>query len=540
MRKTYIFGHRNPDTDSICASITLSNLKNKLGFRTEPARLGDINNETKFALDYFNVEKPKYLNDVKLQLSDVNYLKGFHANEDMCLYDSYNLMSENNVSGIPVVKKDGKLSGMITLKEIANYLINGDFENIKTSYDNIVRTLEGKELLKFNDEIEGKIRVASYRSTTIREHIDFNKTDILIVADRHSVIEYAIRSKIQLIILVGDAFIKEEHLEEARENKVNIIKTKLSGFFVTKRINLCSYNKYLIENKDNEPVYFYNYDYVNEFKESANKIRHTNYPIVDKNEKCLGLLRMADVDSNERKKVILVDHNEPSQSVIGLDEAEILEVIDHHNIGNIHTKNPINFRNMAVASTNTIIYTMYKDNNIPLSREMAGLIFSGILSDTLLLKSPTTTDIDREIVKELENILDLNYLDYGLEMYKAGVDITGKTVEEIINTDYKQYEVGDNTIGISQVMTLSIENIENNKQAYIDELNRMSKDKDLRIVTLFVTDIINNGSYLYYNEESENLVKIAFNIDDIKQGTYLPNYVSRKKQMVPKLLDVLD
>ena len=540
MRKTYIFGHRNPDTDSICASITLSNLKNKLGFRTEPARLGDINNETKFALDYFNVEKPKYLNDVKLQLSDVNYLKGFHANENMCLYDSYNLMSENNVSGIPVVKKDGKLSGMITLKEIANYLINGDFENIKTSYDNIVRTLEGKELLKFNDEIEGKIRVASYRSTTIREHIDFNKTDILIVADRHSVIEYAIRSKIQLIILVGDAFIKEEHLEEARENKVNIIKTKLSGFFVTKRINLCSYNKYLIENKDNEPVYFYNYDYVNEFKESANKIRHTNYPIVDKNEKCLGLLRMADVDSNERKKVILVDHNEPSQSVIGLDEAEILEVIDHHNIGNIHTKNPINFRNMAVASTNTIIYTMYKDNNIPLSREMAGLIFSGILSDTLLLKSPTTTDIDREIVKELENILDLNYLDYGLEMYKAGVDITGKTVEEIINTDYKQYEVGDNTIGISQVMTLSIENIENNKQAYIDELNRMSKDKDLRIVTLFVTDIINNGSYLYYNEESENLVKIAFNIDDIKQGTYLPNYVSRKKQMVPKLLDVLD
>lgn len=540
MKKTYIFGHRNPDTDSICASITLSNLKNKLGFHTEPMRLGDINNETKFALNYFNVEKPKYLNDVKLQLSDVNYLKGFHVKETMCLYDSYNLMSENNVSGIPVVKANGKLSGMLTLKEIANYLINGDFENIKTDYDNIVRTLEGKELLKFDDEIEGKIRVASYRSTTIRENVDFNKTDILIVADRHSVIEYAIKSKIQLIILVGDSFIKEEHLEEARKNKVNIIKTKLSGFFVTKRINLCSYNRYLLENKENNPVYFYNYDYVNEFKESANKIKHTNYPIVDKNEKCLGLLRMADVDSNERKKVILVDHNEPSQSVIGLDEAEILEVIDHHNIGNIHTKNPINFRNMAVASTNTIIYTMYKDHNIPLSREMAGLIFSGILSDTLLLKSPTTTDIDRQIVKELEEMLNLDYMEYGLLMYKAGVDITGKSVKEIITTDYKQYEVGENTIGISQVMTLSIENIENNKQDYIDELNRMSKDKDLRIVTLFVTDIINNGSYLYYNEESENLVKIAFNIDDIKQGTYLPNYVSRKKQMVPKLLDVLD
>ena len=249
---------------------------------------------------------------------------------------------------------------------------------------------------------------------------------------------------------------------------------------------------------------------------------------------------MADIDSNERKKVILVDHNEPRQSVIGLDEAEILEVIDHHNIGNIHTKNPINFRNMAVASTNTIIYTMYKDHNIPLSREMAGLIFSGILSDTLLLKSPTTTELDKKIVKELEELLNLDYMEYGLLMYKAGVDITGKTIEDVINTDYKQYEVGEDSIGISQVMTLSIENIENNKQAYIEELNKMSKDRNLKIVALFVTDIINNGSYLYYNEESENLVKIAFNIEDIKQGVYLPNYVSRKKQMLPKLLDVLD
>ena len=195
---------------------------------------------------------------------------------------------------------------------------------------------------------------------------------------------------------------------------------------------------------------------------------------------------------------------------------------------------------MAVASTNTIIYTMYKDHNIPLSREMAGLIFSGILSDTLLLKSPTTTELDKKIVKELEELLNLDYMEYGLLMYKAGVDITGKTIEDVINTDYKQYEVGEDSIGISQVMTLSIENIENNKQAYIEELNKMSKDRNLKIVALFVTDIINNGSYLYYNEESENLVKIAFNIEDIKQGVYLPNYVSRKKQMLPKLLDVLD
>lgn len=540
MKQTFIFGHRNPDTDSICASIALSNLKNMKGQKTKPVRLGDINNETKFALEYFNVDEPDYLNDVKLQLNDVDYIKNFYVKENMCLFDAYNLMLKESVSGIPITNSDGKLTGMLTLKEIANYLINGDFENIETDYDNLVRTLEGEELLKFKDNIVGKIRVASYRSTTIREHIDFNKTDILIVADRHSVIEYAIKCKIQLIILVGDSNIKEEHIKLAKENKVNIIKTKLSGFFVTKRINLCSFNKYIIENKNIEPTFFHNYDYVNEVKEAASKIKHTNYPIVDRNGKCLGLLRMADIDSFERKKVILVDHNDPSQSVVGLDEAEILEVIDHHNIGNIYTKNPINFKNMAVASTNTIIYNMYKDYKLPITREIAGLMFSGILSDTLLLKSPTTTEIDKMAIKELEVILNLDYEKYGLEMYKAGASIEGKTIEEIINNDYKEYQINNKHLGIGQVLTLSIDEIEKNKVKYINELNKIAKDKELDICLMFVTDIINNGSYIYYNNSNENLIKIAFNLEEINEGAYLEGYVSRKKQILPKLLDVLE
>lgn len=540
MKQTFIFGHRNPDTDSICASIALSNLKNMKGQKTKPVRLGDINNETKFALEYFNVDEPDYLNDVKLQLNDVDYIKNFYVKENMCLFDAYNLMLKESVSGIPITNSDGKLTGMLTLKEIANYLINGDFENIETDYDNLVRTLEGEELLKFKDNIAGKIRVASYRSTTIREHIDFNKTDILIVADRHSVIEYAIKCKIQLIILVGDSNIKEEHIKLAKENKVNIIKTKLSGFFVTKRINLCSFNKYIIENKNIEPTFFHNYDYVNEVKEAASKIKHTNYPIVDRNGKCLGLLRMADIDSFERKKVILVDHNDPSQSVVGLDEAEILEVIDHHNIGNIYTKNPINFKNMAVASTNTIIYNMYKDYKLPITREIAGLMFSGILSDTLLLKSPTTTEIDKIAIKELEVILNLDYEKYGLEMYKAGASIEGKTIEEIINNDYKEYQINNKHLGIGQVLTLSIDEIEKNKVKYINELNKIAKDKGLDICLMFVTDIINNGSYIYYNNSNENLIKIAFNLEEINEGAYLEGYVSRKKQILPKLLDVLE
>lgn len=539
MNKTYIFGHRNPDTDSICASITLANLKHQLGLEATPVCLGEINNETKYVLDYFKVRKPKYINDVKLQISDLDYRKGFQVLDTECLYDAFTTMNKDEVSGIPVVNENKKLVGMITLKEIATYLIDGDFENIKTNYNNIIKTLEGEEILKFNNEIEGKIRVATYRSTTIRESIDFNKSDILIVADRHSVIEYAVKCGIQLIILVGDACIKEEHLKIAEENKVNIIKTKLSGFFVTKRINLCSYNKSLIETKENEPIYFKEHDYVNDFLAISSRIKHTNYPVVNSNNTCLGMLRVADINYDNKKKVILVDHNEEKQSAIGLDEAEIIEVIDHHNIGSVNTKNPINFRNMAVGSTNTIIYTLYLENNITITKEIAGLMLSGILSDTLLLKSPTTTQMDRDAVKALEEITGLDYMVYGLEMYKAGVDISGKSIDEVIHTDYKTYESGDNVIGISQVMTLSIEEIDNKKDEYIKKLDETITKENLKIATMFVTDIINKGSYLYYNKEAESIVKSAFNLSNIKQGIYLDGYVSRKKQMVPNLLDIL-
>lgn len=538
MKKTYIFGHKNPDTDSICASITLSYLKNKLGFDTEPVRLGDINSETKFVLDYFNTKTPVYLNDVKLQISDIDYHKNLYINEFASLYEAYKLMSINNVSGIPVINSSKKLVGMLTLKEILKMMIDDELRHLVTSYNNILKVVDGKSILKFDEEINGKVLLASFRSTTVKETMKFNKNDILILADRHSIIEYALNSSIKLLILTGNAKLHDEHLEIAKKNKVNIIRTNLSTFYVTNRIFLSNYIKTTIKN--NNPISFRETDYVEDFKKKALKIKHTNYPIVDARNKCSGLLRMADIDSYDSKRVILVDHNEASQSVIGLNEANIIEIIDHHKIGTISSKNPINFRNMAVGSTNTIIFNLFNENKIKIPYEIAGLMFSGILSDTLLLKSPTTTVYDEEAITELESILNLDYLQYGLKMYEKGVNLKGKTKEEIFYSDYKVIDTENNKFSVSQVFTLNINEINDKKDEFIKMINEIKKTNKLASVSMFVTDIIKEASYVYFDDESSSLLEDAFNIDDISNGYLIDDIVSRKKQIVPRIMEALE
>lgn len=538
MKKTYIFGHKNPDTDSICSAIALSYLKNTLGYNTVPVTLGNINNETSYALDYFKVSAPRYLNDVKLQISDIEYHKNLYVSTSESLFTAYKLMSDNNVSGIPVVDKDKHLVGMITLKAILSRMINDEIRKLHTSYDNILNVLKGTELLRFDEEIVGNVKLASFRSTTVREQMVLDKNDILILADRHSIIEQGITSGVRLIILTGDVFLKDEHLKMAEENKVNIIKTKLSTFYVTNRIYLCNYVNDSFINKN--PIFFRTTDYVEEFKKQALRIKHTNYPIVDSKNKCSGVLRMADMDSYESKKVILVDHNESNQSVTGLSEASIIEVIDHHKIGAINSKNPINFRNMAVGSTCTIVYSLYKENKVKLPMDMAGLLLSGILSDTLLLKSPTTTYIDEEVVGELEEYLGIDYKEYGLKMYEKGVDIKGKSVSEIFYTDYKVIDSETSKFGVSQVFTLNIDEINKNKDEFVKLINQIKKDNNFASVTMFVTDIIKEGSYVYFDTDSSSLLEDAFDIKNIEQGSYVDTIVSRKKQIVPRIMDALD
>jgi len=538
MRKTFIFGHKKPDTDSVMASISLSYLKNQLGKNTEAYALGDLNEETKFALNYFDTKEPKYLNDVKLQIKDVKYHKNCVGDQHNSVYDSYNYMTNKGITGLPIVDNNKKFIGMVSIKGIAKELINGNFDYLKTSYENIIKTMGGQPILKFDDEISGKILVASYRSTSFIENVELNKNTILIVGDRHSIIEYAVNSGIKLIILTNSGYIKDEHLKIARENNVNIIKTNLDTFHVSKTIALCNYIKTIVTTKD--IICFDENDYLNDFIEISNKVKHTNYPIVDRHNKCLGLLRLADISEKSKKQVILVDHNETEQSVDGIEEAEILEVIDHHKIGNINTNIPINFRNMAVGSTNTIIYQLYEERNIEIPKNIAGLMLSGILSDTLLLNSPTTTDRDKIAVKELSRITNIDYEKYGIEMLKAGTSLEGKTKEEKLYNDFKVFNIENKKIGIGQIFTMNPNEILNELTDYVELIETISKTKNYFIIGLFIVDILTNGSYIIYNSSSQTILENTFNINSLKQGDYIKGCISRKKQIIPNIIDALE
>ena len=538
MQKTYIFGHKKPDSDSVMSAIGLSYLKNLLGENTEPRILGDINKETAYALKYFHLPIPEYLNDVKLQLKDIDYHKNFYIKETDSIYTGYQKMLEKSLTGIPITDSKGYFTGLITIKDLSHVIINENTDDLYTSYDNILHVLKGEKLLQFDDEIVGRILVAAYRSTTILENVKLERDMVLIVGDRHSVIEYAVNSGVKLIILSGDAEIKEKHIEIARKNKVNIIRTPYPTYHITRLVSLTNYIKTMI--RCYNPAKFEITEFVDNVVETNNKLKHTNYPIVDRRNKCLGLLKITDLAEKHPKKVILVDHNEKLQSVEGLDEAEILEIFDHHNLGSITTTSPINFRNMAVGSTCTIVYLMYKERNITPPKEIAGALLSGILSDTLILKSPTATPKDVEAVEYLSKIAEVDYKVYGMDLLKAGTSLEGMTKEDVLYNDFKIYTVDDKKFAIGQFFTMNFEEIEKDMTEYIHVLDEVAEANNYNLVALYVTDIIKKGSYVIFNTRGSGTMALAYSKDSFAEGSFIPGCVSRKKHVVPIIMPIFE
>ena len=535
MDKIFVFGHRKPDTDSVSAAISYANLKKELGFNTEPRILSAINKETKYALDYFKVKEPKYLNDVKLQLKDVNYHKGYFLNEKESTYDSYLYMLKEGLTGVPIVDDNNMYKGIVTIKDLAHAFIDTKVEHLNTSYSNLLEVLHGKEINKVDEEIKGNILAVAYRSTTFITNVKLTSDDILIVGDRHSIIEYAVNSKVKLIILSGDSYIKDEHIKIAKENGVNIIRSSYDTYHIAKLISLSNFIK-TMKKSTKDSVYFDEFTYVDDILDINKKLRHTNYPVVEsKTGKCLGLLKITDLDSKNPKKVILVDHNEKKQSAEGLDEAEIMEIVDHHNLGSITTSNPINFRNMAVGSSCTIVYSLYKERNIEIPKKIAGLMLSGIVSDTLILKSPTTTDLDRKAVEELSTIADVNYEEYGLNLIKAGTSLDGMEPTDVLYNDFKLYTVDDKTLGIGQFFTTNFDEISKDLENYLSVLDKEAEANNYSLLALYITDIIKNGSYVLYNRKAKDLMDQAYDMD-FSEGEYLQDCVSRKKNVVPVLM----
>ena len=536
MKYNLIFGHKTPDTDSVCSAIALSHLKNKLNEPSKSYILGNINKETAFVLKYFNVSVPEILDNVKIQIKDLDFERVKPFTKNKSVHFAYFHMNENKLRTLPIVDEENNLCGLITMKDIAMSLINTDQHYLCTSYDNIIETLLGKSILKFDEIIKGYVIVAAFEEKTLRKSDIVNENSIVITGDRYDVIKYAIESKVRLIIVTGDLKVTDELIEMAIKNKVNIIGTAYHTYYTAKNISLAKYVDDIM--KKNDIMMFSEEDYLNDCKEDIEQSKHSKFPIISKDKKYLGLLSRSHLINPKKKKVILVDHNEMNQSADGIEEAEILEVIDHHKIGDIKTSIPISFRNTPVGSTSTIIFQMYRENNVEISKDIAGLILSGIISDTLLFKSPTTTGRDKYAVNELLKIVDLDLHEYAMDMFRAGTSLEGKTLEEIIYQDFKKFNLVYKNVGISQVFTLDINEIMNRKEEFVKLIDDITSDKYYLII-MAVTDIVNEGSYIFYTSSREKLIRMIFE-EDVHQGIYIDKCVSRKKQIVPKVINALN
>lgn len=537
MESIYIFGHKNPDTDSVCSSIALAYLKNELGKKAIPKVLGTINNETKFVLDCFKVEAPSYLNDVKVRIRNVRYNKKVYINEYASIKDAYDIMQKENTTAVPIVDDKHLLTGYVTLKELARFLISGNKEEIDTTLKNIRKTLNAEIITRFNEKIVGKIIVVGLQASSFFDEIKLNENDIIIVGDRYKILDYAIESKVKLIILAMDSNIDNKLIKKAEKNKVNIIRTHKTSYQIANQLILSNYIKSI--NVNHKPVIVHEDDYYTDFKQMSHKVNHTNYPIINKKGECLGLIRLTGPNTYHKQKVILVDHNNFAQSVDGIEEADIVEILDHHNLGAIGTILPINFRSRPVGCTATMIFDEFNNNKVVIPKQIAGLLVSAILSDTLLLTSPITTDDDRISVIKLAKIAKIDIEKYGKEMLKASSSIKGKSVEDLLYQDYKSYVVDDKKIGIGQVTTMDFDEYEKIIPEIIKELNNVSKN-DYLLVAFFITDIIKKGSYVFYNEKAENLIKDSFGDYEIYEGKFLKGVISRKKQVLPAILNTVE
>lgn len=530
----YVFGHKNPDTDSVASAIAFSYLKNRLGYDTIPCILGDINKETSYVLNYFQLPIPHFLKDVKIQVKDLQYSFDEGISGDTSILSVYQLMEKKNLQTIAIVDQENKLLGIVSMKDIAMGLIKGNYYHLKTSLNNLIHDLQGEVLSLHRSDFDGHLSVAAYYYKTMAGSL--TEKDIIIVGDTYSVIEEAIQSRVQLIIIAGGMPIPQKYIDMAKTKGVTMLSVPMDTYYVSKVINQCNDVSTIMRSKN--IICFYENDYLEDIKEEMIHTHFRNYPVVDSNNTFLGFINKKHILNPQRKKTILVDHNEYSQSADGLEESEILEIVDHHKIGDISTSMPINFRNTAVGSTCTILYWMFKEYAIDIDPKIAGVLMAGIISDTLFFKSPTTTSMDKKAVSELNEIVSLDIEAFAMDMFKTGTSLEGQSIQQIFYEDFKAFNLDGFKTGISQVFTLDIEDIFNRKDALLSFIQETHKDNNYDITLLLITDIMKEGSYILYASKNNHLVPSAFHIEG-KQGVFVKGVISRKKQVIPMLLEAI-
>jgi manganese-dependent inorganic pyrophosphatase len=545
-RKTLVIGHRNPDTDSICSAVCYANLKRAVtGEEYIPARAGHVNGETRFVLDYFGMEEPALVEDVRTQVRDIEIRKTKGVADNISLKRAWNIMQENNVVTIPAVREDGTLEGLITVGDITKTYMNiydsSILSKANTQYSNIIETLEADLVIGTADAYfsQGKVLIAAANPDLMEFYIEPH--DLVILGNRYESQLCAIEMGADCIIVCEGAGVSMTIKKIAQERGCTIIATTYDTYTAARLINQSMPISYFMTRE--HLITFESDDYIDEIRDVMANKRHRDFPILDKDGRYLGMISRRNLLGAKGKRVVLVDHNEKNQAVAGIENAEIMEIIDHHRLGTIQTMSPVFFRNQPLGCTATIIYQMYQEAGVKVEPKIAGLLCSAIVSDTLLFRSPTCTSMDEMAARSLAEIAGIEIEKYAMEMFGAGSNLKGKSDEEIFYQDFKRFTSGKIAIGVGQITSLNGDELESIRPRVIHYMENARQENSLDLVFFMLTNILTESTDLICEGNGAlQLAEKAFHTEPDESGEQteplvrLPGVVSRKKQLIPALM----
>ena len=530
MDPIYVTGHRNPDTDSIVAAMAYAALRNALGDREyEPACLGHVSDETQIVLDRFGFQPPKRITSMFTQVRDLDFDKPPVFSAAVTMERAWKMLGKHNTA-IPVANDDGTLFGMLSREDVANYnmsLVNAGRLN-EVPLFNLLNVLEGKvinEAGENTDVVSGEVSIALPQS---RENLMFNSQDsVVICGNQPDVIRRALEMNVNCLILC-----QAELSEELRSISTGtcVISTPNDAYRTVRLIFQSTPIGRICRTED--IVCFHLDDKVDDVRDQMLKHRDSSYPILDEEDHVVGILTRYHLLRPRRKRVVLVDHNEAAQSVPGLEEAEILEIIDHHRLADIQTTNPIYVRNEPVGSTNTIIASMFQDRGLMPSEKMAGMMAAAIISDTVMFKSPTCTDKDRRTAERMARIANVSLEDLGRDIFSASMD--SRTTKDLLFSDYKEFHIAGHDLAVAQITCVDSPRMLERKDEFLSLMRENSKKKDLSMMILMLTDVLLEGTQIIYLGD-EDTIRQAFNVSPKENSVFLPRVMSRKKQVIPML-----
>lgn len=539
-----VVGHRNPDTDSICSAIAYARLKNLVDPDNcyEPRRAGAVNAETQYVLNYFGVEEPKLVEDVRTQICDIEYRELEGVPRSISLKKAWGIMNEKNAVTLPITKKH-RLEGLITITDIASSFMEASESSIlstaHTQYRNIVETLEGTMIVGDEEEYytSGKVLVAAANPDLMENYIE--KNDLVILGNRYESQLCAIEMEAGCIVVCDGASVSITIRKMAEQKGCAIICTPFDTFTAARQINQSMPISYFMHSREGL-LLFETEDFIDDAKEVMAKVRHRDFPVLDASGNYMGMVSRRNLLGARSKRVILVDHNERTQAVKGVETAEILEIIDHHRLGTVETVGPVYFRNQPLGCTATIIYQMYQENGRVIDRITAGLLCSAIISDTLLFRSPTCTAVDKFAATALAGIAGISLEKFAKEMFTAASNLKNKTDDEVFHQDYKKFTIEEKKIGVGQISSMDENELLEIKKRMMPHLKKAIVKEGVDMIFVMLTNIMTESStVLYIGEEADKLVGAAFGVSCADGSAEVPELVSRKKQFIPKITQAL-